>query len=95
VYEGFHLTPLKLGPTGGALGTDHGTDGNARCAGQANERARRAETANAIPSPGKVKVASTKSGHVCEPAGLGYFGPVGVAVQQRKSTDDCGTWHDR
>ena len=36
-----------------------------------------------------------KSGQVCEPAGLGYFGPVGVAVQQRKSTDDCRTWHDR
>ena len=24
MYEGFHLTPLKLGPTGGPLGTDHG-----------------------------------------------------------------------
>jgi hypothetical protein len=24
VYEGLHLAPLKLGPTGGALGTDHG-----------------------------------------------------------------------
>jgi hypothetical protein len=33
VYEGFHLTPLKLGPTDGALGTDHGMRSKQRIGG--------------------------------------------------------------
>jgi len=66
-----------------ALPMKSDADGNARCAGQANERA-----------PPDAPRRDCKR-HVCEPPVAATSDPWAWPCSSAKSTDDCRTWHDR